>query len=207
MSAFPKPSFAAPPRPSAHTARRRCLGHIVAMGAAGTLALSSPARALLSDPQLLQRPRSLWVTRPQSGEVVRAVYWADQQIQWEGYEALNHLYRDLHAQAQQPIALGLLHLNFLMQTALALWRRPRPLVLLSGYRTRRTNAEVGGSAGNIHGTGQADDYVYEGLSLPENLALARAFQVGGLGFYPERGSLHKDVGPLRSWVGRGPAGH
>jgi uncharacterized protein YcbK (DUF882 family) len=150
-------------------------------------------------------PRTLWVTRPQAQESVRAVYWADGRLQPEGYAALNHIYRDLHADAQHPIALGLLNLNFALQSAVHALLAPRPLVLLSGYRTAATNALVGGTRRNIHGRGQADDFIYEGLSLLDNYRLARWFQVGGLGLYPDRGSLHKDIGALRSWVtpGRG----
>jgi uncharacterized protein YcbK (DUF882 family) len=146
------------------------------------------------------RPRSLWITRPQAQESVRSVYWADARIQWEGYAALNRIYRDVRAGVQHPIALGLLNLNFALQTAVHRLYGPRPLVLFSGFRTHATNELVGGAEPSVHATGQADDFIYEGLSLLENFRLARFFQVGGLGLYPDRGSLHKDVGSLRSWI-------
>jgi uncharacterized protein YcbK (DUF882 family) len=149
------------------------------------------------------RPRMLWVTRPQTQESVRAVYWADARLQPEGYAALNRIYRDVHANAEWPIALGLLDLNYLLQSAVRVAYKPRPLILLSGFRTRATNRMVGGTEPNLHGAGQADDFVYEGLSLHENYRLARIFQVGGLGLYPDRGSLHKDLGRRRSWVTAG----
>ena len=76
-------------------------------------------------------------------------------------------------------------------------------MLFSGYRTAATNRRVGGVEPSIHATGQADDYIYEGLSLADNFRLGRYFQVGGLGLYPERGSLHKDVGPMRTGITRG----
>jgi len=151
-------------------------------------------------------PRSLWVTRPQAQESVRAVYWAEGRVQAQGYAALNRLYRDIDRNIEHPMALGLLDLNFAMQQCLFKARAPRPMVLLSGFRTRVTNARVGGVEPNIHGLGLADDYIYEGLGLPDNIHLARLFQVGGLGIYPERGALHKDVGRLRSWVTHGRAG-
>jgi len=155
---------------------------------------------------LWRGPRSLWVTRPQAQESVRAVYWAEGRIQAQGYAALNRLYRDIDRNIQHPIALRLLDLNFAMQQRLFETRAPRPMVLLSGFRTRVTNARVGGVEPNIHGLGLADDYIYEGLGLPDNIRLARLYQVGGLGIYPERGALHKDVGPLRSWVTHGRGG-
>ncbi len=181
-----------------------------------TLACAAAAAGLASAPRAraggrghaapaLAQPRALWITRPQTQESVRAEYWADARIQWDGYRALTHLYRDVHAQLQYPIALRLLDLNFLMQAAVHRQQRPRPMVLLSGFRTRVTNEKLGGVTPDIHGAGQADDFIYEGLSLQENFRLAKAFQVGGVGLYPDRHSLHKDVGRRRSWVtyGRG----
>lgn len=188
--------------PGAEPALRRRLVQRAGSVLLATL-LPPPARAALAVAGSGQRPRQLWVTRPQAQEAVRAVYWADGALQPEGYAALKRLYRDLHANEQHPIALGLLDLNFLMQSALALAGPPRPLVLFSGYRTRRTNALVGGTEPNIHAQGIADDFRFAGLSLLENYRLARRFQVGGLGLYPDRGSLHKDLGRFRSWVTAG----
>jgi uncharacterized protein YcbK (DUF882 family) len=179
-----------------HIAIRR---RILQAGAAGLLL--PPALAAAS--HWRNRPRSLWVTRPQAQETVRSVYWADARLQRDGYAALNRIYRDVYAGQEHPIALGLLDLNLALQMAVAALWSPRPLILFSGYRTPATNLRVGGTRPNIHGIGAADDFIYEGISLLDNYRLARYFQVGGLGLYPERGSLHKDIGRLRSWVTRG----
>jgi uncharacterized protein YcbK (DUF882 family) len=194
---------AAPPRATPATVNRRRAVRAAVAGAA--LAALAPAgsrslRSLLPDADLWHRPRMLWVTRPQAQEAVRVVYWADGAVQPDGYAALNRIYRDLHANVQRPIALGLFDLNFVMQAAVNHLIGPRPLILFSGYRTAITNARVGGIEPNIHGLGLADDYHYEGLSLLENYHLAKRFQVGGLGLYPDRASLHKDIGRFRSWV-------
>ena len=188
--------------------RRRAVA--AALGASTLAAFPSAwarsIHALLPDAALWQRPRMLWVTRPQSQEALRTVYWANGALEPQGYAALNRIYRDLHADAQWPIAQGLLDLNFLMQSVIARMVRPQPLILLSGYRTRATNVQVGGTEPNIHGLGLADDFRFEGLSLQENFRLAQRFQVGGLGLYPDRGSLHKDLGRFRSWVTTGRQG-
>ncbi len=182
--------------------RRGMLQSAVAVAALGSLAPARclPARWLLEDAGLWRRPRLLWVTRPQAQEAVRVVYWANGAVEPSGYAALNHLYRDLAANAQHPIALDLLDLNFALQMAVWRWFGPRPLVLFSGYRTAATNARIGGVEPSVHALGIADDFRYEGLSLDDNFRLARQYQVGGLGLYPDRGSLHKDIGRLRSWV-------
>jgi len=151
-------------------------------------------------------PRELRITRPQAQESVRAVYWADGALQAEGYRAINRIYRDLQAGVERPIALGLLNLNYVLQCAVALRWSPRPMVLLSGFRTPQTNRRVGGAEPSVHFAGEADDYIYPGLSFEDNLRMARLFQVGGLGVYPDRGSLHKDLGRARIWVEYGRAG-
>jgi len=186
--------------------RRRWLASHLAGGVALAAGLHPfAARAQAADPELWRRPRELWITRPQAQEQLRVVYWADGSVQWEGYRQLNRIYRDVIAGQQRPIALGLLNLNYAMQAVLASSVGRRPLVLFSGFRTARTNALVGGVEPNIHFEGIADDAVFDGLDLADNYRLARYYQVGGLGYYPDRGSIHKDIGPRRSWVEFGRA--
>jgi uncharacterized protein YcbK (DUF882 family) len=148
----------------------------------------------------VQWPRELWITRPEAQESTRAVYWANGALQPDGYRAINRIYRDLQAGVERPISVQLLNLNYVIQSAVAQRWSPRPMVLLSGFRTPQTNRRVGGVEPSAHFTGQADDYIYAGLSFEDNLRLARLFQVGGLGVYPDRGSLHKDLGRSRTWV-------
>jgi uncharacterized protein YcbK (DUF882 family) len=186
--------------------RRRLLAAL----AAGWLAAPPPRAASAVTVQALppddpRRPRELWITRPQAQETVRAVYWADGVLQPDGYRSLTRIYRDLQAGVERPIALALLDLNHALQRAV--WREsvPHPLILLSGYRTPATNRLVGGVEPSAHLAGQADDFIYERLSLLDNIRLARRFQVGGLGIYPDRGSLHKDIGARRTWVEFGRA--
>jgi uncharacterized protein YcbK (DUF882 family) len=187
--------------------RRMLLSSAVAgLAAAGAAPLRAafgdlPAR---SDPS--RWPRELWITRPQAQESIRAVYWAGGALQPEGYRAITRIYRDLQAGVERPISLRLLNLNYVMQCAVAQRWSPRPMVLLSGFRTPQTNRRVGGVEPSVHFAGEADDYIYEGLSFEDNLKLACLFQVGGLGVYPDRRSLHKDVGRSRIWFEQGRGG-
>ncbi len=187
--------------------RRRLLRSSALVGLAAIGA--GPLRAALGDGPgrsgSAPRARQLWITRPQAQESVRAVYWADGALQPDGYRAITRIYRDLQAGVQRPIALGLLDLNYAIQRAVARYWSARPMVLLSGFRTPRTNRQVGGVEPSVHFDGVADDYIYAGLSFEENLRLARVFQVGGLGVYPDRGSLHKDLGRTRTWFEYGRA--
>jgi uncharacterized protein YcbK (DUF882 family) len=210
-------------RSSAHLGGRDYLGpmksgdrrRLLLLGAGAALAAirGAPARAVWAAPPvrsaLQRRPRELWITRPEAQESVRATYWADGAVQADGYRSINRIYRDLQAGIERPIALALLDLNFVMQCVVAQSWSARPLVLLSGFRTVQTNRQVGGVEPSLHFEGRADDYIYAGLSFQDNLRLARLFQIGGLGIYPDRGSLHKDLGRSRVWVeyGRRTAAH
>jgi uncharacterized protein YcbK (DUF882 family) len=167
--------------------------------------VSAVAATVSSLPIGPARPKELWITRPQAQETARAVYWADGALQPDGYRAITRIYRDLHAEVESPIALALLDLNHAMQHAVWQLGPARPLILLSGFRTTQTNRLVGGAEPSTHETGRADDFIYERLSLLENIRLAQRFQIGGLGVYPDRGSLHKDIGPRRTWVQWGHA--
>jgi uncharacterized protein YcbK (DUF882 family) len=179
-----------------------------AVGPAVAPAVAPAVSHLPRRPVWSRWPRELWITRPDAQESTRAVYWADGALQLEGYRAINRIFRDLQAGVERPISLQLLNLNYVIQCAVAQRWSPRPMVLLSGFRTPQTNRLVGGVEPSIHFSGQADDYIYPGLSFEDNLKLARLFQVGGLGVYPDRGSLHKDLGRSRTWIeyGRAQAG-
>jgi uncharacterized protein YcbK (DUF882 family) len=182
--------------------RRRLLlwPALAGLAAAGTGVPGAVAGAVPSRSSRSNWPRELWITRPDAQESTRAVYWADGALQSEGYRAINRIYRDLHANIERPISVGLLNLNYVIQCAVAQRWSPRPMVLLSGFRTPQTNQRAGGVEPSVHFAGEADDYIYSGLSFDDNLRLARWFQVGGLGVYPDRGSLHKDLGRSRTWI-------
>ncbi|HEY4038109.1 MAG TPA: DUF882 domain-containing protein [Burkholderiaceae bacterium] len=178
---------------------------LAGVAAAGTAVPGTVAGAVPSRSACSRWPRELWITRPDAQESTRAVYWADGALQPEGYRAINRIYRDLQANIERPISVRLLNLNYVLQCAVAQRWSPRPMVLLSGFRTPQTNQRVGGVEPSVHFAGEADDYIYSGLSFGDNLRLARWFQVGGLGVYPDRGSLHKDLGRSRTWIEYGRA--
>jgi uncharacterized protein YcbK (DUF882 family) len=185
--------------------RRLLLWPMVGLATPGIVMPKAAKSALPLATRWSRWPRELWITRPDAQESTRAVYWADGSLQPEGYRAINRIYRDLHANVERAISLGLLNLNYVLQCAVAQRWSPRPMVLLSGFRTPQTNQRVGGVEPSVHFVGEADDYIYPGLSFDDNLRLARLFQIGGLGVYPDRGSLHKDLGRSRTWIEYGRA--
>lgn len=84
-------------------------------------------------------------------------------------------------------------------------RIKRPIRVLSGFRCRTHNAEVGGAVESFHTLGQAADITVDGLTPAELAAEAEKvpeFAKSGIGTYA--GWLHVDTrfgGPAR-WAGK-----
>jgi uncharacterized protein YcbK (DUF882 family) len=71
--------------------------------------------------------------------------------------------------------------------------------LLSGFRTRATNAILPGAAENsYHLGGQALDISREGMTVGE-IGTILTQHSGGLGLYGNNGFVHIDTGPVRRW--------
>ena len=83
------------------------------------------------------------------------------------------------------------------------WSYTRPLMVGSGFRTRRTNAALEGAApASFHLRGLAADITLRGVP-PGDLGLAvwllsQRLGFGGVGLY--RGFVHVDLGPRRAWT-------
>jgi uncharacterized protein YcbK (DUF882 family) len=171
--------------------------------AAGLATLALPAGAM-------QRPgdrrRTIWI-RNQAGEEVRAAYVkADGQVDWQVVARLQRLFRDLRQNATGPMPVLLLDKLGQIQGR---WGFQRPLVLLSGYRTPRTNSTLEGAARNSrHLEGQAADIQIPGVPPAQVASVAtevsRHNMFMGVGTYG--GFVHVDIGPARGWRGAAPAG-
>lgn len=75
-----------------------------------------------------------------------------------------------------------------------------PVIVTSGYRTKRQNRRIGGVAGSLHTKCEAADIQIQGVS---KWALAKYLRSlpdrGGVGTYCHTKSVHIDIGPLRDW--------
>jgi uncharacterized protein YcbK (DUF882 family) len=75
-------------------------------------------------------------------------------------------------------------------------------LVLSGYRTRRTNSGLPGAATNsFHLRGQALDIRTPSLDATALHTLCAPIAYGGLGYYPASNFVHLDTGPWRRWGG------
>ena len=75
-----------------------------------------------------------------------------------------------------------------------------PIVLTSGHRCARHNAEVGGAEGSQH-LRIAFDCIMPAERQADFVTMAMTAGFTGIGRYPRRGFVHLDTGLRRTWRG------
>lgn len=76
----------------------------------------------------------------------------------------------------------------------------KPIVLLSGYRTKPLNDITPGAAKkSLHLIGWAMDIRIDGVSSRTLSRYVRSLKSGGVGYYPRYGFVHVDIGKIRYW--------
>ena len=149
--------------------------------------------------------KSLWLYNTHTGEFVREAYWHQGKYIPSGVRYINRLLRDHRSNEIKPLSLDVFNLLYQMQTLLG-YRKP--LDVISGYRSPKTNARLrslgsGGVAKNsYHTKGMAIDVHFRGLSLMRARQAACFLARGGVGYYPSDRFIHLDVrGHLAKWSG------
>ena len=147
--------------------------------------------------ETLGREQFLWVIRRDTGEEIKTTSINDRSL-----EKFCNLARDLHVGVSTEMDPNLMIALSTVQSNLFGMGIIKPLMIVSGYRTPRTNARTEGAAKNsFHMKGKAVDFYVEGLEMSMDFVgtLATQFQAGGVGFYPGRSFTHLDTGNFRTW--------
>lgn len=146
------------------------------------------------------RPRVLRLRNARTGERLETVYWQNGGLDQSGYARVCHFLRDWRANETIPMDPRLLDLLCAMQAWVGAYGFTKPFVTTSGYRTRRTNENLEGTARNsMHLYGKAVDIVFPDLPVSYMGQLAQHYAAGGVGFYPSSGFVHVDTGRIRTW--------
>ncbi len=148
------------------------------------------------------QPRTLHLLRPDTGEQVKATYFADGQLIWSEYERLCVLLRDVHARKAVQMSVVLLDILTGMQGWLTAHGITGPMHTNSGYRAPETNVLIEGAAFNSrHLYGMAWDGRVPQVTSESLARFAVYLQGGGVGFYQQKNFVHVDCGKLRTWRG------
>ena len=138
-----------------------------------------------------------------TGESIDTIYWIDGNYIPEALKEINHFMRDVRTGTATKMDARTIDI---MAAAHNLMDVSEPYMLLSGYRSPKTNAMLrarsGGVARNsLHMTGQAADLRLKSRSVSQMARAAEACASGGVGRYSRSNFVHMDCGPVRHWGG------
>ena len=136
-----------------------------------------------------------------TGESLDTIYWIEGEYIPEVIKEINNFMRDWRTDDVVKMDPR----NFdIMAAAHRLMDVSESYMLLSGYRSPKTNAmlrsQSGGVAKNsLHLVGQAADLRLKSRSVNQMARAAAACAAGGVGRYSRSDFVHMDCGPVRSW--------
>jgi uncharacterized protein YcbK (DUF882 family) len=134
-----------------------------------------------------------------TGESVDTIYFANGKYVPEAMNEISYFMRDWRQNAAIKY-----HPNNVDNLAamLQLMDTDEPYLLISGYRTQRTNRMLRGAASHsYHMRAMAADIRLKGRSVRQISGAAFACNGGGVGVYNRSNFVHVDCGPVRSWHG------
>lgn len=136
-----------------------------------------------------------------TGESVRTTFWEKGEYIPEAVEQINFILRDFRSDSVTSMDVRLFDLLYGIQKKLD---TDKPFNIVSGYRSPSTNdmlrsSSSGVAKNSLHTKGMAIDINVEGVALADIKKAAASLKGGGVGYYPESGFVHVDVGRVRYW--------
>ena len=138
-----------------------------------------------------------------TGESIDTIYWIEGEYIPEVLKEINHFMRDWRT--DDTVKMDPRNVD-IMAAAHRLMDVSEPYMLLSGYRSPKTNAMLrsksrGVAKNSLHMQGQAADLRLKSRSVGQMAKAASACASGGVGRYSRSNFVHMDCGPVRSWGG------
>ncbi len=136
-----------------------------------------------------------------TGERIDMIYWVEGKYIADAVKEVNYFMRDWRTNDVKKIDLRTVDI---MAAAHNLLDSTEPYMLISGYRSPKTNAMLRSRSGGVaknsrHLRGQAADLRLSSRSVGQVAKAAAACRGGGVGRYSKSNFVHMDCGPVRSW--------
>ena len=181
----------------AETSRRALLGAFAAAAACAAPTFSRAAGFLRGAGDI----RRLKMHNGRTGESLDTIYWVEGDYIREALAEVNHIMRDWRQ--DEVITIDRRTVD-IMAASHNLLDVTEPYMLLSGYRSAKTNAMLrarsrGVARNSLHLTGQAADLRLGSRSVSQMYRAAAACAAGGVGKYSNSNFVHMDCGPVRNW--------
>ena len=177
---------------------------VAAAGMSASTSMSSYAKGLhtLPEQSAHEDARSLKLYNLHTGERANVTYWEQGEYHVDGLAELYLLMRD---HRQNEVAAIDVRLLDQLHNVSRLLNNDREIYLISAFRSEKTNTMLRGKSRNVakhslHMKGQALDFRIPKLNLRHVHKAALASASGGVGYYPNSGYLHMDIGRRRRWV-------
>jgi uncharacterized protein YcbK (DUF882 family) len=136
-----------------------------------------------------------------TGESLDACYRKNGKLVHHAVKQISRIMRDYRTgeiKTVDPHLLDLLHR--IVRTV----KTKRPISIISGYRSPRTNEALrritsGVARNSFHMSGRAIDIRIPGYPSEKLYRQSIKLRGGGVGFYPQSNFVHLDTGPVRCW--------
>ncbi len=184
---------------SAGFTRRALLGAFAATAVAAAPTYSNAAGFLRGGGDI----RRIRMYSGRTGERIDMIYWIEGKYIKDAVREVNHFMRDWRTDDVKAIDLRTVDI---MAAAHNMLDANEPYMLLSGYRSPKTNAMLrsrsrGVARNSLHLKGQAADLRLSSRSVSQVARAAMACRAGGVGRYSRSNFVHMDCGDVRSWGG------
>jgi uncharacterized protein YcbK (DUF882 family) len=134
-----------------------------------------------------------------TGESIDTVYAVDGRYVPEAMSEISYFMRDWRENAVMKYDPR--NIDILAAT-LGLMDTNEPYLMISGYRTPKTNRMLKGAASHsFHLKAMAADVRLKSRNVKQISGAAFACNGGGVGIYNRSNFVHMDCGPVRSWRG------
>ncbi|MDR0809365.1 MAG: DUF882 domain-containing protein [Gemmobacter sp.] len=138
-----------------------------------------------------------------TGESLDTIYWVEGKYIKEVLKEINYFMRDWRT--DDAVSMDARTLD-IMAASHRLMDVSEPYMLLSGYRSPKTNAMLrshsrGVARNSLHMKGQAADLRLKSRSVGQMARAAESCASGGVGRYSGSNFVHMDCGPVRHWGG------
>ena len=145
--------------------------------------------------------RRLRMFSARTGETIDMIYWIEGQYIPDALTEVSYFMRDWRSDEVLNIDARTVDI---MTAAHNLMDCSEPYMLISGYRSPKTNAMLRSRSSGVaqnsrHLVGEAADLRLNSRSVNQMARAAQACKGGGVGRYSGSNCVHMDCGPVRSW--------
>ncbi|HGG63450.1 MAG TPA: DUF882 domain-containing protein [Rhodobacteraceae bacterium] len=145
--------------------------------------------------------RRLRMYSGRTGEHLDTIYWIEGKYIKDAIKEINYFMRDWREDASRNMDIRTFDI---ITAAHNLLDTTEPYLLLSGYRTPKTNAMLrsrsrGVAKNSLHMKGQANDLRLKSRSVNQIYNAGRSCGAGGVGKYSRSNFVHMDCGAVRTW--------